>query len=138
MSNLNAKSAQLQGTLYIGFPKTFSGAHMETLFEEISDFIDNSADLTLADLQAQSNFAELQFQQQRPSLDEKNNFFFMDMDIYISTLSDSFGQGTAKDVDEDVSSINVFGKDLEDVCILMAQNGYSYDRLDNCWSHSLS
>jgi len=29
MSNLNAQSVQLQGTLYIGFPKTFSCAHME-------------------------------------------------------------------------------------------------------------
>ena len=135
MSNLKANSVQLQGTLYIGFPKTFSGAHMETLFDEISDFIDNNADLTLADLQADSDYAQLQFQQQRPSLDEKNNFFFMDMDIYISTLSDRFGKETTED---HVSTVNVFGKDLEDVCTLMAQNGYSYDRLDNCWSHSLS
>lgn len=135
MSNLNAQSVQLEGTLYIGFPKSFSGARMETLFDEISDFIDNNADLTLADLQADSDYAELQFKQQLPTMEDKRNFFFMDMDIYISTLSDNFGQESVKN---QFSSVNVFGKDLEDVCMLMAQNGYSYDHLENCWSHSLS
>jgi len=91
MSNLNAQSVQLQGTLYIGFPKTFSGAHMETLFDEISDYIDNNCDLTLADLQADSDYAQLQFQQHMPTLADKTNFFFMDVEIYVATLKENFG-----------------------------------------------
>ena len=135
MSNLNAQSVQLQGTLYIGFPKTFSGAHMETLFDEISDYIDNNCDLTLADLQADSDYAQLQFQQHMPTLADKTNFFFMDVEIYVATLKENFGHTSVLD---QVTSVNIFGKNLEDICTLMAQNGYAYDRIEDCWSRELS
>ena len=109
MSNLNAQSVQLQGTLYIGFPKTFSCAHMEKLVDEISDYIDNNCDLTLADLQADSDYAQLQFQQHMPTLADKTNFFFMDVEIYVATLKENFGHTSVLD---QVTSVNIFGKNV--------------------------
>ncbi|WP_228200467.1 hypothetical protein [Acinetobacter baumannii] len=91
--------------------------------------------LTLADLQADSDYAQLQFQQHMPTLADKTNFFFMDVEIYVATLKENFGHTSVLD---QVTSVNIFGKNLEDICTLMAQNGYAYDRIEDCWSRELS
>lgn len=128
---LNMNKDQLEGTLYIGFPKDMTFNQADNLFDEISDYIDNN-DLSLEALTSDEDYSQLIFQKNKPSIQDKCNFFFMEMDIVISKIVDN-----ESNKDElKTNFINILSVNFCDVCELLHAKGYVYNDQNDFWFKS--
>lgn len=123
---------QLQGTLFIGFPKSMTFNQADGLFDELSDYIDNNSEVTLDILKADKDYTHLVFQQTMPTLIEKSNHFYMEMEIYISKIS-NVEPSEISEENNLTNLLNILSVDFGDVCETLHNNGFIYNDNQDYW-----
>lgn len=123
---------QLKGTLYIGFPKSMTFNQAEALFDEVADYIDNNADVSMEILQGDKDYSQLKFQQEVPNYQDKADLFFMDMEILISSFLLKKSNLAVKE-DNHTSFFNILSVNFEDVCEVLHNNGFIYNDAHHYW-----
>lgn len=109
---------ELDGTLYIGFPKSYTVLEIESLLNEISDYIGNNNAVTLDILNADADYADLVFQQSPVDITALNGHEYRT--IFITDVFQT-------------TSIHIKSVDLEDAADRLLAGGFMFDELNNIW-----
>ena len=111
-------SNELEGTLFVGFPKSYTVLKIESLLDEISDYIGNNSSVTLDILTADADYADLVFQQIPVDPSALNTHEYRP--IFITDKLQT-------------TAIHIKSVDLEDAAERLYAGGFMCDDLKNIW-----